>query len=1069
MSHYAVRLFFRVQTVAMIKLRAGLGGLAADESLGPELLLAPFIRRFYFETHLVLLDGPPYANGRLHIGHALNKTTKDIINRYQVLTGHQIHYHPGWDCHGLPIENKALQELKKDALSLPPNVIRAAAKATAEREMKTQQEEFEQFCIMADWSPKTTFRTLDHDYEIRQLQVFQRMVDQAYVTFPLDSQTTIASTALREVLAKEPSANLLVWTTTPWALTANMGIAVHPELIYSLVRSSVKEDALVVAKDRLVALEHIIGPHEVIAEIKGADLVGAQFRSIFSPIHPSGSMSANIIAASHVTSESGSGLVHCAPAHGAEDYLAFRALGLLQGPTDIICHVDDAGKFSLGVAHVVGEEAAQALVGQEVLKGGNKAIIRLLESIGSLVRVQKIKHRYPYDWKTGEPIIVTATSQWFANLDGIKDDALHALKDVQFYPPSSRNRLESFVRSRSEWCISRQRVWGVPIPALYHTPTDTAVLSSESLTHILRVLSERGVAHWWEGPVEDFLTPELLANFAGGPEAWRKGTDTMDVWFDSGSNWSTLSAPTGERKYRADVCLEGTDQHRGWFQSQLLTSVGVSSGRSAARPVSPYGTLITHGMVLDEAGKKMSKSLGNIVSPMTIIHGGKDKKKEPAYGADVLRLWVATVEYWRDMSIGPTVLAQCAESMRKIRNSARFILGNIGTTIQRKRGRNYPHQSERYPVLDFTTSVMAPALPYLAEDIHGTLHEGDEAVSQLSVFAKKWTPSAEWSDPHADQDMASLLRMRSVVLSLLEKARGDKHLKSSLEADVDVILPNDISVQPYLLQLIEREETFLKTLFIVSDAKITDEGFLGTSSFTWSYVSSMDIPAVSVITPHDVEHETPTYTLYYDRLYYPHPTVFATAPAFCVWLQSALELHVQSRSACSHFDLPVSVIFHEPNVVRSPLSPLPHVIHRGLLHRLSVLRDAAQCIGCKRSGARLKAKSVNTISRHFEVLRTELHLPVASLRTRATLIAAVVDDPYGGNVAAALRRSPVPLASSLTPKSASSAVTSLGFASLVVWSSSMHSKITTSGSGLRTHLKREKYWTSCRICITPLR
>ncbi|KAG2137399.1 tRNA synthetases class I-domain-containing protein [Suillus bovinus] len=896
----------------------------------------------------VLLDGPPYANGHLHMGHALNKIIKDIINRYQVLTGHQVHYHPGWDCHGLPIENKALQELKKDALSLPPNVIRAAARETAEREMTTQQEEFEQFCIMADWSPNTTFRTLDHDYEIRQLQVFQRMVEQgliyrhyrpvhyspsshsalaeaelvynddhvshsAYVTFPLDSQTTIANIALREVLAKEPSASLLVWTTTPWTLTANMGIAVHPELIYSFVRSSVKEDAFVVAKDRLVSLEHIIGPYEVIAEIKGADLVGAQFRSVFSSIHPSGSMSAKIIAAAHVTSESGSGLVHCAPAHGAEDYLAFRSLGLLQGPTDIICHVDDAGKFSPDVAHVVGEEAAQTLVGQEVLKGGNKAIVNLLESTGSLVKVQRIKHRYPYDWKTGEPIIVTATSQWFANLDGIKDDALHALQDVQFYPPSSRNRLESFVRSRSEWCISRQRVWGVPIPALYHTPTDTAILSSESLTHILRVLSERGVAHWWEGPVEDFLTPELLAKFAGGPEAWRKGTDTMDVWFDSGSNWSTLSAPTGGRKHRADVCLEGTDQHRGWFQSQLLTSVGVSSGQSAARPVSPYGTLITHGMVLDEAGKKMSKSLGNIVSPMTIIHGGKDKKKEPAYGTDVLRLWVATVEYWRDMSIGPTVLAQCAESMRRIRNSARFILGNIGTTAQRKHfvpverselglaerfvmnelykldqiaaegyaNYNFPkvmtsltnfanltlsslyfditkdclyandiQSVERRAVvtilakvLDYMTSVMAPVLPYLAEEIHTALHEGDEAVSQLSVFAKKWTPvSTEWSDPHAEQDMANLLRMRSAVLSLLEKARGDKHLKSSLEAELDIILPNNISVQPYLLQLIKREETFLKTLFIVSNATITDEDSLGTSSFAWSYVSSMDVP-----------------------------------------------------------------------------------------------------------------------------------------------------------------------------------------------------------------------------------
>ncbi|OAX32892.1 isoleucyl-tRNA synthetase [Rhizopogon vinicolor AM-OR11-026] len=897
----------------------------------------------------VLLDGPPYANGHLHMGHALNKVLKDIINRYHVLTGHRVRYHPGWDCHGLPIENKALQELKKDALSLPPNVIRTAAKATAEREMKTQQSEFEQFCIMADWSPETTYRTLDHDYEIRQLQVFQRMVEQGliyrhyrpvhyspsshsalaeaelvynddhvshsvFVTFQLDLQTQVTGTVLREILAGEPLASLLVWTTTPWTLTANMGIAVHPELTYSVVRASVKEGVLIVAKDRLTALEHVIGPYESIAEIKGADLVGAQYHSVFSPINGSETTCAEIIAASHVTSESGSGLVHCAPAHGAEDYLAFRALGLLQGSTDIVCHVDDAGKFSPDVAHVVGEEAAQTLVGQEVLKGGNKGIIKLLESTGSLVKMQKMKHRYPYDWKTGEPIIVTATSQWFANLDGIKDNALNALEHVQFYPSSSRNRLESFIRSRSEWCISRQRVWGVPIPALYHTPTDTAILSSESLSRILRVLSERGVAHWWDGPIEDFLTSELLTQFEGGSEAWRKGTDTMDVWFDSGSNWSTLSAPTSGRKHRADVCLEGTDQHRGWFQSQLLTSVGAASGNCDQRLVSPYKTLITHGMVLDEAGKKMSKSLGNIVSPMTIIHGGKDKKKEPAYGADVLRLWAATIEYWRDTSIGPTVLAQCAESMRKIRNSARFILGNIGTIAQRKYfvpvGHGELGLAERFvmnelykldqtaaegyasynfpkvmnslsnfanitlsslyfditkdclyandiqsverravvttlaTVLDSMTSVMAPVLPYLAEEIHSTLQEGD---AQLSVFAKKWTPvSAEWNDPQAEKDMASLLKMRSIVLSLLEKARGDKHLKNSLEAEVDIILPNDISTQPYFLQLIEREgklfQTFLKTLFIVSDANITDEGSLGTSSFSWSYISTMAIP-----------------------------------------------------------------------------------------------------------------------------------------------------------------------------------------------------------------------------------
>lgn len=292
-----------------------------------------------------------------------------------------------------------------------------------------------------------------------------------------------------------------------------------------------------------------------------------------------------------------------------------------------------------------------------------------------------------------------ATSQWFANLDEIKDNALEALRRVSFYPPQctsrryihlhfieflvpARNRLESFIRSRSEWCISRQRVWGVPIPSLHHIPTDTAYLDNMTLEHILSVLEEKGVAYWWTGPVEAFIPTSLLTSTATNQDEagkmWKKGTDTMDVWFDSGTSWSMLQNLDGEkhREFLADVCLEGSDQHRGWFQSQLLTKVG-SHSDTLTTPSSPYCDLITHGMVLDESGKKMSKSLGNIVSPMTIIHGGKDKKKHPAYGADVLRLWVATVEYWRDMAIGPKILSQAAETMRKIRNSTRFLLGNL--------------------------------------------------------------------------------------------------------------------------------------------------------------------------------------------------------------------------------------------------------------------------------------------------------------------------------------------------------------------------------------------------------
>ncbi|KAL4073583.1 tRNA synthetases class I-domain-containing protein [Scleroderma citrinum] len=925
----------------------------------------------------VLHDGPPYANGHLHMGHALNKILKDIINRFHVSIGDRVHYLPGWDCHGLPIENKALQDLKKDPHTLPPHTIRSAAEETAGREMEKQKEEFKQFGIMADWSIESTYRTLaDHTYEMRQLRVFQQMVCKGliyrhyrpvyyspssrsalaeaeliykddhvshavYVAFTLGNPRLLAerlqplsaeADVLREV--REEPVRLLVWTTTPWTLTANMGIAVHPDLTYAVIRTPRHPDLLIVAKDRLFSLEHVLGLHneiDLLGEIPGVQLVGLRYCGIFSSpftgdalsvpsnSNPSCRHTLQVISALHVTSDTGTGLVHCAPAHGAEDYQAFRTQGLLD--SGMVCHVDGEGKFCSSVRDIVRSLTAESeeggsLVGLDVLKEGSRAIVKLLGRTGSLLAVEKFRHRYPYDWKTNEPVIVTSTSQWFANLDNIKDNALSALEGVAFYPPPSRNRLTSFVRSRSEWCISRQRVWGVPIPALYHIPTDTTVLTASSLSHILGVLERKGVGYWWDGPVSEFVSPELAAQYDGNVEqTWRKGNDTMDVWFDSGTSWAMLPPPEKEqgRQYRADVCLEGSDQHRGWFQSQLLTAVSVVDGKG---PDSPYGTLITHGMVLDEGGRKMSKSLGNVISPLTVINGGTDKKKEPAYGTDVLRLWAATVEYWRDMSIGPTVLVQTAESMRKIRNSARFMLGNIGTTKQKMNGQclsslppitrknfglaeryvmnelykletiafegyttyNFPrvmtaltnfanitlsslyfditkdvlyanriHSVERRVVIDILertlrtmTSVLAPVLPHLAEEIHAQCVDDPH----LSFFTQKWSPlSAEWEDPQAERDMGSLLGVRNVVLSLLEKARGDKNLKSALEAKVTITLPSNGELE--LLQLLKREKDFLKTLFIVSEVKLIDAGNQRPSSARWLYKGSLGIPGSS--------------------------------------------------------------------------------------------------------------------------------------------------------------------------------------------------------------------------------
>ncbi|KAF9041334.1 tRNA synthetases class I-domain-containing protein [Panaeolus papilionaceus] len=909
----------------------------------------------------VFHDGPPYANGDLHMGHALNKIIKDIINRFHVSQGRRVHYVPGWDCHGLPIENKAMKDLDMDPLKTSPLVIREAARKTALREIDSQKAQFRTMGIMANWdSSEDTYRTLDSHYTIRQLRIFQKMVEKGLiyrqhrpVYYSPSSRSALAEAELEyvenhnsdsvyvqfnlplerlkqsnPVIQKEldgiSNAQLLVWTTTPWTLTANMGIAVHQELTYEIVKATDEnlEHAgrlFVIATERKEALQSILGSVETICSFVGSDLVGCTYEPIFRTSTLSRSLP--IVHASHVTSQSGTGLVHCAPAHGAEDYLTFRSNGLLSGTGTggMICHVNKEGQFSSEISEVIGKEAAEQLEGKDILGKGNKAMVALLQQNGSIIKVQRIQHRYPYDWKTKKPVVVIATSQWFADLERIKGNALDALKEVNFFPEHSRNRLESFVQSRSEWCISRQRVWGVPIPALYHVPSNKVVLDGPTLGHIINVMETKGVT-WWDGAIEDFVPPWLMTEeyVSGGntkpvSEIWMKGQDTMDVWFDSGTSWSMLSElevgrgqdPVAPRKFDADMCLEGSDQHRGWFQSQLLTAIGSMDANDA--PVSPYAGLITHGMVLDEKGKKMSKSLGNIISPMSIINGTPTNKKDAAHGINVLRMWAASVDYWKDMSIGPTVISQAVESLRKLRNSARFCLGNMGDA-ETMRSMERVHRSEmglaeRYMMnelysleqsalegyrsydfpkvmnalnnftnitlsslyfditkdclyanslasverravvtvlekaLETLTRVMAPVLPYLAEEIHATW-KGDGK----SVFMTPWTPlGEEWKDPQAAEDMASLLSLRGDVLVLLEKARSAKQIKSALEAEVDIIIPDGLFDNKFV-DLLRRDENFLKTLFIVSDAVILDEGSLGTSSPAWVHSHTVEVP-----------------------------------------------------------------------------------------------------------------------------------------------------------------------------------------------------------------------------------
>ncbi|TFY59064.1 hypothetical protein EVJ58_g6011 [Rhodofomes roseus] len=709
----------------------------------------------------------------------------------------------------------------------------------------------------------------------------------AYVAFELDPDSPNMSPTLKALVNGQRKARLLVWTTTAWTLTANMGIAVNPDMMYKAVATS--DDPIapvdIYAVDRETSLVKSLGmtyPNIPVAEFPGSHLVGATYRPLFASLNEADLVkSLPVIPSSHVTPDAGTGLVHYAPAHGDEDYNDFRSLGLLSSAADtstsgLLCHVDVTGCFSENIADVVGSKAAKELIGKEVLTSGSMAIVDLLTEVGALRKLQRIKHSYPYDWRTDQPIIIIATSQWFANTDQIKDDALAAIEGISSHPAGSHNRLAIDVRQRSEWCISRQR---------------RAVLDGESLKHILNILQEKRTSYWWEGPVAEFVPPSLRDGMDDKQleETWHKGTDTMDVWFDSGSSWSMLEglyadgtvSVTGRRS-GADVCLEGRDQHRGWFQSQLLTAVATAPD-AEGKQQAPYSTLITHGMTIDKRGKKMSKSLGNVINPMDIIHDGAEKGKLE-FGPEVLRLWAANVKFTEDMPIHLAVLQQCRSMYMKTRNTMRFILGLMedppsSEKLERDRlgllERYIMHELWKFEdtalksyasydfarvvssvsdflitklspiyidvrrdslyanakdspehrtaiavlaqVLDTMTNVVAPILPYLAEEVHEIF-----CPDGTSFFSKNWTPlSAQWNDPEVDLQMGQLLHVRAQVLSVLEEAREAKHLRRSPEADVYLTLPNDVSSETRdVIDLIQSQVKMLGEICVVSNLSL---------------------------------------------------------------------------------------------------------------------------------------------------------------------------------------------------------------------------------------------------------
>ena len=648
----------------------------------------------------VLHDGPPYANGELHVGHALNKILKDIICRSKVAQGKRVTYVPGWDCHGLPIELKARQHHGwKQGQDVDATALRQAAQGFAQNTVIKQMEGFKSWGVMGDWD--NHWKTMDPSFELRQLEVFKAMVEHGLVyrahkpVFWSPSSGTALAEAeleykddhistsayvkfrLHQSDTQDP-VHVVIWTTTPWTLPANQAIAFSRSIQYCLVRSDT-HGALVIARSRLLEMEEIIAePLLILQETVDQEWLSKQ--TYLPPLHLGKQDSARrLVVADFVTDDSGTGLVHCAPAHGMEDYLALQPL-IKTGLIEVTAPVTDQGVFDSRAS----PDDPALLEGQGVFTAGTETVLKLLKDNAMLIAMKKYTHKYPIDWRTKEPIIIRATAQWFADVSHVKNDAIRALEKVTFVPESGRVRLRSFVEGRSEWCISRQRAWGVPIPALYHVDSGKAVLTDESVTHIINVIKERGIDAWWSDSTDDptWIPASLKSNLL------RRGTDTMDVWFDSGTSWTSLLSLQGQQERPlADVYIEGTDQHRGWFQSSLLTHVAhqKASGSKCVRP--PFASLITHGFTLDSQGKKMSKSVGNVIRPDQIIAGfgepsletkpknSAKARQKHASGPDALRLWVASSDWTKDVVISDTIVKNTHTVLDKYRVTVKLLLG----------------------------------------------------------------------------------------------------------------------------------------------------------------------------------------------------------------------------------------------------------------------------------------------------------------------------------------------------------------------------------------------------------
>lgn len=817
----------------------------------------------------VLHDGPPYANGDIHMGHALNKVLKDFIVKYKSMSGFHAPYVPGWDTHGLPIE-QALAKKKVNRKKMTTAEFRTKCEEYALKQVDNQRTQFKQLGVRGDWDHP--YITLNKEYEAAQIEVFGEMAKKGYIYKGLkpvywspSSESALAEAEIEyqdkrsasiyvAFDVKEPGTLLdgdeqfIIWTTTPWTIPANLAIALHPDLSYAVVK--VADQKYIVAEDMIDQIAEVLtweNP-ETVKTFKGKD---AEKLVAKHPLYDRDSL---VILGDHVTTESGTGLVHTAPGHGEDDFNIAKQYGL-----DVLCPVDEKGVFT--------DEAP----GFEGLfyDAANKEITQKLEELGALLHLNFITHSYPHDWRTKKPTIFRATNQWFASIKDFREDILAEINRINWLPKWGETRLYNMVRDRADWCISRQRTWGVPIPVFYGEDR-TPIITDETIQHVSKLFREYGSNIWFEWDAKDLL-PEGFTSEHSPNGTFTKEMDIMDVWFDSGSSHQGVLEERPELRRPADVYLEGSDQYRGWFNSSISTAVAVT-GKS------PYETVISHGFALDGKGRKMSKSVGNVVVPSKIMK---------QYGADILRLWVASVDYQADVRISDEIIKQTSEGYRKIRNTFRFLLGNLADFDPKKHvvEDNKLQEVDRYMLLrlqqlikkvtkaydayDFSTvyhsihhfcsiELSAFYLDFAKDVLYIEAYDSDRRRSIQTVYyeiihslVKLLTPilthtaeetwkfipgveeeKAQLTDMPIARDIANqvelqekwdlFMNVRDDVLKALEEARVEKIIGKSLEAKLKIVAKDQQTKD--LLENIEH----LHQLFIVSEVELTSELTDGT-------------------------------------------------------------------------------------------------------------------------------------------------------------------------------------------------------------------------------------------------